>query len=117
MAVNGNGMSFPFMEFPLMISRQGPFPLDRYTVFYSMEDAKAYATSSPVAYVGQYIAVVTDGVAEAYQIGSESGELLPLQGGGGGVASLDIDTIVFLDMVEYEALDPPDPRTLYMIMG
>ena len=94
MAVNGNGMSFPFMEFPLMISRQGPFPLDRYTVFYSMGDAKAYATSSPVAYVGQYIAVVTDGVAEAYQIINSAGDLMPLSGGG-GVASLDIDTIVF----------------------
>lgn len=119
MAVNGNGKNFPFMEFPLSISRQDAFPLERYGIFYSLADAQEYAANSPVAYVGQFLGVVVDGVATAYQIKNEAGELTPLSGGAGtgNVSSDDIDTIVALDLNEYEALNPPADRTVYIILG
>lgn len=41
-----------YMALPLAIRRGNPFPVDEYSVWYSMEDLEAYAQSSPVAYVG-----------------------------------------------------------------
>lgn len=58
MAINGSDKSFAFMEFPLSMSRQDAFPLDKNSVFYSMSDAQTYAQTNPTAYVGQVIAVV-----------------------------------------------------------
>lgn len=46
-------------EYPNSFKRQGAFPLEAYSVFYTMEAAEAYASSNPVAYVGQTLAVVT----------------------------------------------------------
>lgn len=40
--------------------RNGPFPLDRYSVFSSLVDAKAYA-AGVLAYAGQVIAVTEGG--------------------------------------------------------
>ena len=57
MAINGSDKSFAFMEFPLSMSRQDAFPLDKNSVFYSMSDAQTYAQTNPTAYVGQVIAV------------------------------------------------------------
>ena len=51
---------FSFMEFPLSISRQNAFPLDRNSVFYSQQDAETYATTNATSYVGQPIAVVDE---------------------------------------------------------
>lgn len=48
--------------------RSNPLPIDRYSVFKSEADAKAYAKTNPVAYPGQVIAVVTDSVATAFLI-------------------------------------------------
>ena len=56
MAINGSDKSFAFMEFPLSMSRQDAFPLDKNSVFYSMSDAQTYAQTNPTAYVGQVIA-------------------------------------------------------------
>ena len=61
MAINGSDKSFAFMEFPLSMSRQDAFPLDKNSVFYSMSDAQTYAQTNPTAYVGQVIAVVEEG--------------------------------------------------------
>ena len=55
MAINGSDKSFAFMEFPLSMSRQDAFPLDKSSVFYSMSEAETYAQTSPLAYVGQHI--------------------------------------------------------------
>lgn len=78
MAVNGSGKSYAFMEFPLSMSRQDAFPLDKSSVFYSLEDAQTYAKTSPLAYVGQHISVIIDGVSTAYQIKNAAGDLEPM---------------------------------------
>lgn len=49
---------YSFMEFPLSISRQSSFPLDRYSVFYTLSEAQDYASNNPLSYPGQVIAVV-----------------------------------------------------------
>lgn len=48
--------------------RSNPLPIERYSVFKSEDDAKAYAKTNPVAYPGQVIAVVTSSGATAYLI-------------------------------------------------
>ena len=67
-----------YMEFPLQISRQYGGPIDRYSVFYSMEDATNYATTSPLSYVGQIISVVDEAAqtSTAYQISNTAGGLV-----------------------------------------
>lgn len=113
--------SFSFMEFPLSISRQDGFPLDRYSVFDSLEAAQTYAQTNPVAYVGQRIAVVADGVATQYSIKNTAGELEAITGGGGGgtgnVSSPDISNIAAIDQATYDELEVKDPNTLYLIRG
>ena len=66
------------MEFPLGMKRQDAFPLDDSSVFYSLEDAQAYAQSNPTAYVGQILSVVVNGESTAYQIKNAAGDLDPL---------------------------------------
>ena len=87
MAINGSDKSFAFMEFPLSMSRQDAFPLDKSSVFYSMSEAETYAQTSPLAYVGQHISVVENGVSIAYQIKNEAGELEPM-----GTATVSVAT-------------------------
>ena len=71
MAINNTTGSFPFMEFPMAFSRQDSFP-------------------SPLAYVGQVLSVVVDGVATIYQIKNAAGDLEALGTGDleGDVASV-----------------------------
>lgn len=90
MAINGSDKSFAFMEFPLSMSRQDAFPLDKNSVFYSMSDAQTYAQTNPTAYVGQVIAVVVDGTSTIYHIKTADGNLEPLGTGDleGDVGSL-----------------------------
>ena len=113
--------SFPFMEFPLSISRQDGFPLDRYSVFDSLSAAQTYAQTNRVAYVGQRIAVVADGVATQYSIKNTAGELEPIAGSGGGgtgnVSSPDISNIRVMDKVYYDLLPTKDPNTIYFLRG
>ena len=87
MAINGSDKSFAFMEFPLSMSRQDAFPLDKN----SMSDAQTYAQTNPTAYVGQVIAVVEEGVSTVYQIKNAAGELEAL---GTGDLEGDVDAIV-----------------------
>lgn len=80
MAIDNTKKNYAFMEFPLSMSRQDAFPLDRSSVFYALEEAESYAQSDPTAYVGQVISVVTDGIGTAYQIKNSQGELEKLEG-------------------------------------
>ena len=79
MAVNNTTGSFASMEFPMAFSRQDSFPLDKSSV--SLSDAQTYAQTSPLAYVGQVIAVVVDGTATIYQIKNTAGDLEALASG------------------------------------
>lgn len=70
-------------EYPNSFKRQGAFPLDAYSVFYSYEDASEYAQGNPIAYVGQILVVVkTDQYGELncslYMIKDEIGTLEPI---------------------------------------
>lgn len=71
-------------EYPNSFKRQGAFPLEAYSVFYSKAEAEAYAQSNPISYVGQTIAVVSSELVEEvatikdvtlYIIDSEGGNL------------------------------------------
>ena len=75
MAINGSDKSFAFMEFPLSMSRQDAFPLDKNSVFYSMSDAQTYAQTNPTAYVGQVIAKNAAGELEALGTGDLEGDV------------------------------------------
>lgn len=78
MAINNTTSDFAFMEFPMAFSRQDGFPLDKTSVYGSLEEAQTYAQTSPLAYVGQVLSVVVDGVSTTYQIKNVAGELEPL---------------------------------------
>ena len=88
MAVNNTTGSFASMEFPMAFSRQDSFPLDKSSVY---ADAQTYAQTSPLAYVGQVIAVVVDGTATIYQIKNTAGDLEPL---GTGDLAGDVDALL-----------------------
>ena len=85
MAINNTTSDFAFMEFPMAFSRQDGFPLDKTSVYGSLEAAQTYAQTSPLAYVGQVLSVVVDGVSTAYQIKNTAGDLEPL-----GSAAVDV---------------------------
>ena len=86
MAVNNTTGSFASMEFPMAFSRQDGFPLDKTSVYGSYEKAHTYAKTSPLAYVGQVLAVV-----ENYQIKNTAGDLEPL---GTGDLAGDVDALL-----------------------
>ncbi|MDO4360357.1 MAG: hypothetical protein Q4C28_12675 [Escherichia coli] len=75
MAKNNTTDNFASMEFPMAFSRQDSFPLDKTSVYGSLADAQTYAQTSPLAYVGQILSVVVDGVSTAYQIKNTAGDL------------------------------------------
>lgn len=76
---------YNFNEYPRSLSRQNPFPLDYDSLFFSLGEenssdlstARGYARLSPVAYVGQTLAVVDDarGIVAFYQIKNTLGTL------------------------------------------
>ena len=77
---------FPFMEFPLSMSRQGDFPLDKSSLWWDLEEATNYAKNDPTAYPGQTITVVneTENTVTLFVIGTD-GSLVAQ----GGMASVD----------------------------
>lgn len=91
MAINNTTSDFAYMEFPMAFSRQGSFPLDKTGVCGSMAEAETYAQTSPLAYVGQILAVVENGEATQYQIKDTAGTLEPL---GADAISVATDTEV-----------------------
>lgn len=85
-----------FMEFPLQISRQYGAPIDKFSVFYDKPSADTYASSNPLAYVGQIIVVVDEvgNNATPYVISNTAGDLVEIGGSGG--ASLVVGTFADL---------------------
>lgn len=70
-------------EYPNSFKRQGSFPLERFSIFDSLEGtddtaAKYYAANNPVAYVGQILVVVESEAVTAYVISSAAGDLIQL---------------------------------------
>lgn len=67
-------------EYPNVFKRQGAFPLEYYSVFQSISDAKDYAADNPIAYVGQPLAVTYQVKGKTsvdyYIIGDEKGKLI-----------------------------------------
>ena len=51
--------------------RSNPLPIDKYSVFPSIADAQAYASTNPVAYPGQIIAVLNNNAMEVYVLAQE----------------------------------------------
>lgn len=49
--------TFPFMEFPLSISRQGDFPIDRKSLWWDKAEADNFAATDPTAYIGMPVSV------------------------------------------------------------
>lgn len=52
--------------------RSNPLPLDKYSVFESKEAAETYASTNAVAYPGQIVAVVNEGVMEVYVLAEKA---------------------------------------------
>lgn len=77
---------FSYMEFPLSISRQDAFPLDKSSLWFDKGEAESYATSSPLAYPGQIISVVNEDESkvETYKIEVDGS----LSAVGGGVSAI-----------------------------
>lgn len=69
-----------YMALPLSIRRGNPFPIDEYSVWYDMGELTTYATTSPVAYVGQIVTLVNEeeSTVEAYMIQNIAGNLMKL---------------------------------------
>ena len=55
--------------------RKSAVPLEYYSLFNSLDEAKQYAQTNPVAYVGQIITVVEDSVVKNYSIINTTGDL------------------------------------------
>ena len=99
------------------MSRQGAFPLDKNSVFASMNDANTYAQSNPTAYVGQVIAVVENGTSTIYQIKNAAGTLEPL---GTGDLEVDVGNLITAQLANTDEInacigevypDETDPET------
>lgn len=69
-----------YMALPLSIRRGNPFPVDEYSVWYDMDELTTYASTSPVAYVGQVVTLVneSESTVEAYVIQNAEGTLTKL---------------------------------------
>lgn len=80
-----------YMALPMNIKRGNPIPLDTTAVWDNKSDLEAYAKSGATSYVGQILTLFADGVAEAYLISNEAGDLVKLaQTSGTGDVSTDI---------------------------
>lgn len=80
-----------YMALPMNIKRGNPIPLDTTAVWDNKAELEAYAKSGATSYVGQILTLFADGVAEAYLISNEAGDLVKLaQTSGTGDVSTDI---------------------------
>lgn len=86
------GLPNNITEYPNSFERQGAFPLERYSVFSSITDAREYAKTSKIAYVTQPIGVAYEQngkvVADYYIIGDKDGTLIHI-----GNSSHNLDEI------------------------
>ena len=78
MAILNTGIPTNLTEYPNSFKRQGAFPLEAYSTFYSSVDMHTYAEENPIAYVGQMLVLVEGGVVKAYLIKDTAGTLLQL---------------------------------------
>ena len=111
-----------YMEFPLQISRQYGGPIDRYSVFYSMEDATKYATTSPLSYVGQIISVVDEAAqtSTAYQISNTAGDLVEVGKGANRPMLFVADEAAMLALQDIEVgqqVYREDKKTIWIFKG
>ena len=111
-----------YMEFPLQISRQYGGPIDRYSVFYSMEDATSYATTSPLSYVGQIISVVDEAAqtSTAYQISNTAGDLVEVGKGANKPMLFVADESAMLALQDIEVgqqVYREDKKTIWIFKG
>ena len=111
-----------YMEFPLQISRQYGGPIDRYSVFYSMEDATNYATTSPLSYVGQIISVVDEAAqtSTAYQISNTAGDLVEVGKGANKPMLFVADEAAMLALQDIEVgqqVYREDKKTIWIFKG
>ena len=92
-------------EYPNSFKRQGAFPLEAYSVFYNKTEAEEYASSNPIAYVGQILTVISteeDGSTKVthYSIINENGDLQEV------ASEISIDDVLtneITDQVKYTA--------------
>lgn len=111
-----------FMEFPLQISRQYGGPIDRYSVFYSMNDATSYATTNPLSYVGQIISVVDESAqtSTAYQISNTAGDLVEVGKGDNKPMLFVADESAMLSLQDIEVgqqVYREDKKTIWIFKG
>lgn len=80
---------------PVAFSRGNGIPLDKSSLWFSLEEMQAYSVSNPIAYVGQILALVdeTSNAAKAYIIANEAGDLQEV----GSATVGDNKTIVLKD--------------------
>ena len=94
-------------------NRSNPLPLDKWSVFQSMDDATTYAETNAVAYPGQVIAVYNNGKMVAYVLSEdvENAKLVLEPIGiiptGDGAISVDADGVISVgtDGVTLEVVD------------
>lgn len=85
---------------PLNIRRGNPLPLDNDYIKLSYEDAVNYATSDPVAYVGQILAIV-----EETMTGEESTTLYQIMDTAGTLKKITADGDIELDEISEQEID------------
>lgn len=87
-------------EYPNSFKRQGAFPLEAYSVFQKVEDAEEYASSNPIAYVGQELIVLNDELGpKLYIIKNGLGELDPI------ASSVEVDTLKYYTDTEIRKIN------------
>lgn len=92
-------------EYPNSFKRQGAFPLESTSCWYSLSDATKYAKENPTAYVGQIITVIENKSVKHYSIEDEAGTLKELgtssgDNPGGGSTDVDLSNYYTKDEVD-----------------
>ena len=69
---------YNYMAFPQSFSRGNPIPLDKSSLWFSMEEMSNYSKTDATAYVGQILTLVNeaDNSAKAYIIANAAGDLV-----------------------------------------
>lgn len=85
---------FNYMAFPQSFSRGNPIPLDKSSLWFSMEEMSNYSKTDATAYVGQILTLVNeaDNSATAYIISNAAGDLVEV-----GAATLGDNKTITLD--------------------
>lgn len=58
-------------DLPVFLNRLNPIPLDRYSLFTSVEEAEEYARNTTLAYIGQVISVYNLTTVKIYKINAD----------------------------------------------